>query len=84
MPKNAKTWGQPPANAFLNDFFEYIVVTGRHLFSGKNKVPKYRLKNLLINIVKGASTISHTDVLRCCFTPNYFMFFTHFHVPPLL
>jgi len=80
--KNDNSWGQPPAsqsaaqNEFLNDFVKYIAAAGRHLFSGKNKVPKYRLLNLRMNIVKGASTISHTDVLRCCLTPNYFMFFT--------
>ena len=45
-PPLPKVQHKAAQNAFLNDFVEYIAVAGRHLFSGKNKVPKYRLLNL--------------------------------------
>jgi len=80
-----RTVGQPDSTSrgsagrwqLLLDIQEHLNLASSHRFSNASggRMSKDRAHFMRVNIVKGAATIAHTDVLRSCMSPNYLVIF---------
>ena len=57
-----------------NDQKELLLDLKKYIAS-RDKMSLKKMECMRMNIVKGAMTIQHTDILRCSMLPNFFIFF---------